>query len=170
MRPLTHTELIMELSQETLDKIDARVAKYPTKRSAALPLLHLIQEEKGYVPDEAVEWIAQRLELEPINIYEILTFYPMLKRSPMGRKHVRVCRTLSCALRGGYQVCKTLQEQLGCKLDSTSANGDFSIEFVECLASCGTAPVVMVNETHHENMDEEKTILLCRELKKNVNA
>ena len=90
----------------------------------------------------------------------------MLKRSPMGRKHVRVCRTLSCALRGGYQVCKTLQEQLGCKLDETSANGEFSIEFVECLASCGTAPVVMVNDEHHENMDDEKTVALCRELKK----
>ena len=163
---MTHLENAMQLSKETLDKIDARVEKYPVKRSAALPLLHLIQEEKGYVPEEAIEWIAKRLELEAINVYEIVTFYPMLKRSPMGRKHVRVCRTLSCALRGGYQVCKTLQEQLGCKLDETSANGEFSIEFVECLASCGTAPVVMVNDEHHENMDDEKTIALCRELKK----
>ena len=163
---MTHLENAMQLSKETLDKIDARVEKYPVKRSAALPLLHLIQEEKGYVPEEAIEWIAKRLELEPINIYEIVTFYPMLKRSPMGRKYVRVCRTLSCALRGGYQVCKTLQEQLGCKLDETSANGEFSIEFVECLASCGTAPVVMVNDQHHENMDDEKTVALCRELKK----
>lgn len=163
---MTHLENAMQLSKETLDKIDARVEKYPVKRSAALPLLHLIQEEKGYVPEEAIEWIAKRLELEAINVYEIVTFYPMLKRSPMGRKHVRVCRTLSCALRGGYQVCKTLQEQLGCKLDETSANGEFSIEFVECLASCGTAPVVMVNDEHHENMDDEKTVALCRELKK----
>ena len=163
---MTHLENAMQLSKETLDKIDARVEKYPVKRSAALPLLLLIQEEKGYVPEEAIEWIAKRLELEAINVYEIVTFYPMLKRSPMGRKHVRVCRTLSCALRGGYQVCKTLQEQLGCKLDETSANGEFSIEFVECLASCGTAPVVMVNDEHHENMDDEKTIALCRELKK----
>ncbi len=163
---MTHLENAMQLSKETLDKIDARVEKYPVKRSAALPLLHLIQEEKGYVPEEAIEWIAKRLELEPINVYEIVTFYPMLKRSPMGRKHVRVCRTLSCALRGGYQVCKTLQEQLGCKLDETSANGEFSIEFVECLASCGTAPVVMVNDEHHENMDDDKTVALCRELKK----
>ena len=164
MRPLKD----MELSQETIAKIDARVEKYPTKRSAALPLLHLVQEEKGYIPDEAIEWIAKRLELNPINIYEIITFYPMLKRKPMGRKHVRVCRTLSCALRGGYQLWKSLQEQLGCKLDETSANREFSIEFVECLASCGTAPVIMVNENHHENMDEEKTIALCRELKKNT--
>ena len=163
---MTHLENAMQLSKETLDKIDARVEKYPVKRSAALPLLHLIQEEKGYVPEEAIEWIAKRLELEPINVYEIVTFYPMLKRSPMGRKHVRVCRTLSCALRGGYQVCKTLQEQLGCKLDETSANGEFSIEFVECLASCGTAPVVMVNDEHHENMNDEKAVALCRELKK----
>ena len=158
---MTHLENAMQLFKETLDKIDARVEKYPVKRSAALPLLHLIQEEKGYVPEEAIEWIAKRLELEPINVYEIVTFYPMLKRSPMGRKHVRVCRTLSCALRGGYQVCKTLQEQLGCKLDETSANGEFSIEFVECPASCGTAPVVMVNDKHHENMDDERQSLFA---------
>ena len=79
----------MELSQETLAKIDVRVEKYPSKRSAALPLLHLVQEEKGHVPDEAIEWVARRLELEPINIYEIVTFYPMLKRKPVGKQHVR---------------------------------------------------------------------------------
>ena len=156
----------MDLSPETIKQLAARVEKYPDKRSAALPLLHLVQEDIGYIPDEAIEWVARRLELEPINIYEIVTFYPMLKRKPLGKKHVRVCRTLSCALRGGYQVCKTLQEQLGCGLDEVSANGEFSIEFVECLASCGTAPVLMVNEEHHENMDGEKTVSLCRELKK----
>jgi NADH-quinone oxidoreductase subunit E len=157
----------MELSQELLKKIDDRVEKYPVKRSAALPLLHLIQEEKGYIPDEAIEWVAKRLELEPVNIYEIVTFYPMLKRSPMGKKHVRVCRTLSCALRGSYQICKTIQKELEVHLDETTEDGEYSLEFMECLASCGTAPVVMVNEEHYENMDVEKTIALCDELKKN---
>jgi len=157
----------MELSQELLKKIDDRVEKYPVKRSAALPLLHLIQEDKGYIPDEAIEWVAKRLELEPVNIYEIVTFYPMLKRSPMGKKHVRVCRTLSCALRGSYQICKTIQKELGVHLDETTEDGEYSLEFMECLASCGTAPVVMVNEEHYENMDVDKTVALCNELKKN---
>jgi NADH-quinone oxidoreductase subunit E len=157
--------LDMELSQETLKKIDERVTKYPDKRSAALPLLHMIQEELMFIPDEAIEWVAKRLDLEPVNIYEIVTFYPMLKRSPMGKKHVRVCRTLSCALRGSYQICKTVQEELGVHLDETTEDGEFSLEFMECLASCGTAPVVMVNEEHYENMDVEKTKALCKELK-----
>jgi len=155
----------MELSQEILKKIDERVEKYPDKRSAALPLLHMIQEELKYIPDEAIEWVAKRLELEPVNIYEIVTFYPMLKRSPMGKKHVRVCRTLSCALRGSYQICKTVQEELNVELDHTTEDGEYSLEFMECLASCGTAPVVMVNEEHYENMDVEKTRALCKELK-----
>jgi NADH-quinone oxidoreductase subunit E len=155
----------MELSQEILKKIDERVEKYPDKRSAALPLLHMIQEELKYIPDEAIEWVAKRLELEPVNIYEIVTFYPMLKRSPMGKKHVRVCRTLSCALRGSYQICKTVQEELNVELDHTTEDGEYSLEFMECLASCGTAPVVMVNEEHYENMDVEKTRALCKKLK-----
>jgi NADH-quinone oxidoreductase subunit E len=156
----------MELSPELIKKIDARVEKYPTKRSAVLPLLHMIQEELRYIPDEAIEWVAQRLELEPMKVYEVVTFYPMLKRTPMGKKHVRVCRTLACALRGSYQVCKAIQEELGVELDHTTEDGEYSLEFMECLASCGTAPVVMVNEEHYDNVDVEKAREICRGLKK----
>ena len=156
----------MELSEELKKKIDARVGKYPTSRSAVLPLLHLIQEELLYIPDEAIEWVAQKLDIPPINVYEVVTFYPMLKRSPMGKKHVRVCRTLSCALRGSYQVCKAIQEELNVELDHTTEDGEYSLEFMECLASCGTAPVVMVNEEHYDNVDVEKAREICRGLKK----
>ena len=90
MRPL-NAQTAMDLSQETLRQIDARIEKYPDKRSAALPLLHLVQEDIGYVPDEAIEWVAKRLELEPINIYEIVTFYPMLRETPWGNLHSGVC-------------------------------------------------------------------------------
>ena len=156
----------MELSEELKKKIDERVGKYPTSRSAVLPLLHLIQEELLYIPDEAIEWVAQKLDIPPINVYEVVTFYPMLKRSPMGKKHVRVCRTLSCALRGSYQVCKTIQEELNVELDHTTEDGEYSLEFMECLASCGTAPVVMVNEEHYDNVDVDKAREICRGLKK----
>ena len=97
MRPiifLTH----MDLKQSTLDKIDKLVPRYPDKRSAALPLCHLVQEDLGYLSNESIEWIAERLDLEPINISEIVTFYPMLKTEAQGKYQVRVCRTLSCAL------------------------------------------------------------------------
>jgi len=128
-------------------------------------VLHAVQEERGYIPREAHEWIAQKLGIEPIQVYEVVTFYPMFKEAPVGKKHIKVCRTLSCALQGGYKVCNAMQEELGVGLDETSADGSFTIEFVECLASCGTAPVAMVNEQMHENLTPEKARELCRRLK-----
>lgn len=142
----------MELKAQTLKTIDAVIAQYPEKRSATLPLMHIVQEELGYISNEAVEWIAEKLEIEPINVFSVLSFYPMFRTKPIGKKHVKVCRTLSCALKGGHKVCQKLQEKLGCKLGETSEDGEYTIEFVECIASCGTAPVVQVNETLHENI------------------
>ena len=144
-----------QLKPETIAEIDAMIGQYPQKRSAVLMILHAIQEEKGFVSKEAMEWTAAKLELQPIDIYELVTFYPMLKETPMGKKQVKVCRTLSCALAGGYTVCERLQKALHCPLNGTSADGEFSIEFVECLASCGTAPVVMVDQKLHENVKPE---------------
>ena len=103
----------LNLSEQTLSKIDEVVPKYPEKRSAALMVIHLVQDELGAVNDKACEWIAQRLELQPINIKELITFYPMLRDKPWGRKHVRVCRTLPCALRGSMRPAKPLRKNLG---------------------------------------------------------
>lgn len=103
-----------------------------------------------------MEWVAQKLDLQPINVLECVTFYPMFRRKPAGKKHVKVCRTLSCALRGSYAVCKTLREELRCELGGTSDDGNYTVEFVECIASCGTAPVVQVNEVLHENVTPDK--------------
>ena len=134
----------MKLHKDTTRRIREAIKRYPVKRSAVLPLLHLVQEDQGYVSDEAVEWIASELELQPINVYELLTFYPMLRRKPLGKKHVRVCRTLSCALRGAHRTCSTLETELDCKEGEVSEDGEFSLEYVECQASCGTGPVVLV--------------------------
>jgi NADH-quinone oxidoreductase subunit E len=105
----------MELSEETLSKIEDLIPKYPEKRSAALMVIHLVQDELGAISDDACSWIAEKLEVEPINIKELITFYPMLRETPWGKKHVRVCRTLPCALRGSYGTCKVLEEKAGCK-------------------------------------------------------
>jgi NADH-quinone oxidoreductase subunit E len=142
----------MNLKPDTLRQIDEVIPHYPVKRSAALPLLHLVQEDQGYISTEAIEWIAQKLELEPINIYELVTFYPMFRQKPIGRRHVKVCRTLSCALVGGYKVCDTFKQEFNCGLNEVSPGGDVTIEFVECLASCGTAPVMMVNDDFYEGV------------------
>lgn len=155
----------LTLQPETLEKIEKLIPRYPEKRSGTLPLLHLIQEDQGYISKEAMEWIAAKLDLEPINVYEVVTFYPMFRTEPIGKRHVRVCRTLSCALNGGYEVCKTLQKELNCGLNETSPDGNFYIEFVECIASCGTAPVVHIDETMHENITPDKALALANQLK-----
>jgi NADH-quinone oxidoreductase subunit F len=143
--------------------MDEAIAHYPRdeKRSAALPLLHLWQEHFGFINDDAVTWIAGKLGLQPINIFELVTFYPMLREKRAGKTHIRVCRTLSCAMAGSYQVMENLCAATGIKRAgrhepfSVSSDGNYSIEFVECLASCGTAPVCMVNDELRENVSAD---------------
>lgn len=155
----------MNLKPETIEKIDRLVPRYPTMRSAALPLCHLVQEDQGYLSPEAIEWIAARLELQPINIQEIVTFYPMLRTEPVGKHHVRVCRTLPCALAGAYQTCRRLEEELGCKVGHTSEDGNFTLEFVECHADCGHGPVVMIGEEQYNDIDPERAAELVAQMK-----
>ncbi|MBV9008897.1 MAG: NADH-quinone oxidoreductase subunit NuoF [Verrucomicrobia bacterium] len=177
-----------EISAEFERKADEAITHYPAerKRSAALPLLHLWQEQFGFISDDGLKWIAAKLQLQPINILELVTFYPMLRQQPAGKTHIRVCRTLSCAMAGSYEVMENLCAAAGIDRHgeetardeqvpggapqqmrprdsydqrngmhnpvSVSPDGKYSIEFVECLASCGTAPVCMVGEDLHENV------------------
>lgn len=146
-------------------KMDEAIARYPRdrRRSASLPLLHLWQEHFGFISDEAVLWIAEKLALQPINILELVTFYPMFRRKAPGKTHIRVCRTLSCAMAGGLELMHNLCRDLGIQRSAgddgvhepvaVSADGNYSVEFVECLASCHTAPVCMVGETLLEKVD-----------------
>src|SRR6266568_304617 len=141
------------------------IGRYPSdeKRSASLPLLHLWQEHFGFINDEAVTWIAEKLGLQPINIFELVTFYPMLREKRAGKTHIRVCRTLSCAMAGSYQVMEKVSAAAGIDRHrddngmhnpiTLSKDGKYSIEFVECLASCGTAPVCMVQDELIENVE-----------------
>src|SRR5215204_1503521 len=135
-------------------QIDELITHYPQKRSASLMLLHAIQERFGYISGQAVAWTAAKLGLQPINIYELVTFYPMFQQRPPGRYHLRVCRTLSCALGGSYKLHQQLCQKLGLNPKvhalQTTADGKYTVEFVECLASCGTAPVMMCNDAFHE--------------------
>ena len=156
----------MNLKSETIEKIDTLVPRYPEKKSAALPLCHLVQEDQGYLSNEAIEWIANRLELQPINILELVTFYPMLRTEPSGKYHVRVCRTLPCALAGAYQTCKQFEEAFDCKVGHTSEDGLATLEFVECHADCGKGPVVMVGEDEYTDVGVEKATELAGKIKK----
>ena len=150
----------LEIPKSLLDEVEELISHYPQKRSASLMLLHAFQEHFGHVSKESVEWIAAKLDLRPINVYELVTFYPMFREEPAGRHVIKVCRTLSCALGGSRKLHSHLCQKLG--LDpkvhglQTSKDGKFSVEFVECLASCGTAPVMMCNEDFHEGVSADK--------------
>jgi len=146
-------------------QMDDAIAHYPSdqRRSAAMPLLHLWQEHFDFITDEAVLWIAKKLGLQPINILELVTFYPMFRQKPAGKTHIRVCRTLSCGMAGGFELMENLCAALEIQRPpdgegihnpiAVSANGNYSIELVECLASCGTAPVCMIGEQLHEQVN-----------------
>ena len=155
----------MNLKPETLRRIEEVIPHYPVKRSATLPLLHLIQEDVGFISQAAIEWVAAKLELQPINVYEVVTFYPMFRQKPIGRRHIKVCRTLSCALMGGYKTCEAFEKEFNTHRGEISPDGEVTIEFVECLASCGTAPVVLIDDDLHENVDGAKAKKLSDQIK-----
>jgi NADH-quinone oxidoreductase subunit E len=160
----------MNLKPETLARIDEVIPHYPSKRSATLPLLHLIQEDVGYIPQEAIEWVAARLELQPINVYEVVTFYPMFRQKPIGRRHIKVCRTLSCALLGAYRTCEAFEREFGIRRGEVSADGEVTVDFVECLASCGTAPAVMIDDALHEKVDVARAQELSAQIRREAAA
>lgn len=140
-------------------EIDGLIARYPQRRSASLMVLHALQERFGWLSREAIEWTASKLGLQPVHVYELVTFYPMFRQAPAGRHQLKVCRTLSCALGGSHRLYDHLCRRLG--LDphrhgvQTTPDGRFSVEFVECLANCGTAPVLMLNDALHEGVSPE---------------
>jgi NADH-quinone oxidoreductase subunit E len=145
-----------DVTKEIEAEVDELITHYPVKRAASLMVLHAIQEKFGWISQGAVEWTAKKLELQPINVYEIVTFYPMLRQEPQGKYQIKICRTLSCALGGSYKLHEHFCEKLG--LDphkhgpQTTPDGKFTVEFVECLASCGTAPVMMVGDKFYEGV------------------
>ena len=150
-------------------EIDELLTHYPQKRSASLMVLHAAQDHFGWISREAIEWIARKLDLQPINIYELVTFYPMFRQEPAGRYQIKVCRTLSCALGGSYRLHEHFCEKLGLDREKhglqTTTDGKFSVEFVECLAGCGAAPVMMCNDDFYEGVsphNADEILAKCR--------
>lgn len=153
---------------EVEKEVDERITHYPVKRSAVLPALHALQHHFRYIDNDAVEWTAAKLDLEPIQVLEVVTFYPGFRQTAPGEYHIRVCRTLSCAMAGSEELMEKLCEVADIdrsKVDhhhpiAVSSDGKFSIEFAECLASCGTGPVCMVEDDFHEDVAPEKAASL----------
>jgi NADH-quinone oxidoreductase subunit E len=129
-----------------------------------LPCLRRIQDDRGYIADEDVDGLVEYLGVPRIQVEEVLTFYTMLRRSPVGRWHLQVCRNVSCSMRGAERLIDHLAARLGVRPGQTTPDGRFTLSTVECLGSCGTAPVVMVNERYHELQDERSLDRLLEEL------
>ena len=158
--------MAFQLKPETAQKIDRLIARYPQKRSALMMVLHEIQEEHRQISNEAIEWVAAKLDLQPINVLEVVTFFPSYRQQKIGKVWVRVCRTLSCALMGGFNTGEMLEKELGCKMGHTTADGSITLEYAECLAACGTGPVALVDEDLFENLTPDKLGPVIAEIKK----
>ncbi len=156
--PDPNPKLPPTLSPEQIKRFDHEMAellpRYPSdrKQAAMLPALHLMQEMLGYLSPEAMRIVARKLEVSPEKTAEVATFYAMLRLSPVGKYHIEVCTNLSCSLRGAEHVLERVESKLGIGLGETTADGRFSLREVECLASCGTAPCLQINEEFFENL------------------
>jgi NADH-quinone oxidoreductase E subunit len=153
-------------SAENRAEADRIIAKYPQGRqaSAVLPLLYLAQRQEGWVPRVAMDVIAGILDMAPIRVYEVATFYTMFNLQPVGKYHIQVCRTTPCWLRGADQMSDTCKKKLGIGLKETTKDGKFSLIEVECLGGCVNAPVVQINDDFYEDLDPKKLEWLLDEL------
>jgi len=141
------------LRAETRAQIEALFERYPAKRGALLPAIYLAQAEKGYVDAEATRELAKIFELEPVEVFEVLSFYNMFYTEPQGRHHVYVCTNVPCSLRGARSLLRGLEAYLGVHPGDTTKDGRITLGHEECLGSCGTAPVLRIDGVYHENVE-----------------
>jgi len=145
----------LAFSEETRAKHDRLLTRYPNREAAILPTLYLAQREFGHLSDEAILYVAELLGFTPARIYGVATFYTMYNKKPVGKYHLQVCRNLSCSLMGAEHLIEHVAMKIGVKPGETTADGRFTLSTVECLGSCGTAPVMQVNDDYYENLTEE---------------
>src|SRR5437588_6061886 len=143
-------------SPEVEAEIDRHLAKYPSSRSAILPLMFIVQRERGYLDAPGVAYLANRLGLRITDIWEVATFYSMINTKPVGKYHIQICKTLSCKIMEEPGITEHVCGKLGIRPGETTADGRFTISLVECLGSCGTAPMFQLNFDYHENLTSEK--------------
>lgn len=154
-----------KFTEENLIRVNEAVAKYPFKKAAVMPLLYIAQEQNKYISTEVMVEIAGILEITPEDVLGVVTFYTMYFQKPIGKYHIQVCTNVSCMLRGGYKLYDQVKEKLGIGNMEVTADKNFSLEEVECMGSCGTAPMLAVNEDFYENLSKEKVDEIIDSLK-----
>src|SRR5260221_4865342 len=149
---------VAEFSPAVVDEMKSYVAKYPEdrSRSALIPLLMLVQRERGWIDNPGVNFLAGFLDLEVTDVWETATFYSMFNLRPVGRHHLQICKTLSCKITGEHEITDHICSKLGIHPGETTRDGKFTVTLVECLGSCGTAPMMQVGFDYHENLTTEK--------------
>jgi NADH-quinone oxidoreductase subunit E len=154
------------LTAERERELNEIISRYPTRMAATIPALHVMQEQEGWISEEMMIWLAHRLDVSPSHIKGVVTFYTLFHQTPAGKHHVWVCRTLPCALRGAGDVLKRCEKKLGIHPGETTKDGKVSLHTAECLASCGTAPMMQVDKQYFENLTLERVDQILEKLQR----
>jgi NADH-quinone oxidoreductase subunit E len=145
-----------EPNQDTAREIEDILTRYPNKQAACIPVLHACQDQNGWVSPDVIDFVSRKLDLPTAHVQGVVTFYTLFNQQPVGKHQVWVCHTLPCALRGGEDLLKHCEKRLGVHLGETTGDGLITLRSAECLASCGTAPMIQVDKTYHENLTHER--------------
>jgi NADH-quinone oxidoreductase subunit E len=157
---------MFQLSPEGLTKVKSELTRYEAKESAIIPALYVAQKEnKGWINESVIQHLSEVMGIAPAKISEVFKFYTMFNQKPVGRFHVQVCTNISCALNGSRELTSHICKELKTKLDQITDDGKFTVSRVECLGSCGTAPMMQVNETYYENLTPESAMNILRSQK-----
>ncbi|MCL5028231.1 MAG: NADH-quinone oxidoreductase subunit NuoE [Bacteroidetes bacterium] len=155
-----------KFTEENIKKIEEAVKKYPVKKAAVMPVLYIAQEQNGWISQEVIKEVASILETTSEDVLGVVTFYTMYHQKPAGKYHLQVCTNVSCMLRGAYEIYDHVKDKLQIKNGDVTNDHLFSLEEVECMGSCGTAPMIAVNEDFFENLDVQKVDQILESLNK----
>lgn len=164
MEQTSDTQVAFDAKNE--EKFQNLLGKYPTKQAVVLPALWLAMDQWGYITPEIMEYVARRLDQSPVSVFAVVEFYTMFKTEKTGQHHIQLCRNMTCTMRGCEDLEALITDRIGIGPGGKTEDGLFSLELVECLGSCGTAPVMRMDEHYFENLTEEKLdriIQACRE-------
>jgi NADH-quinone oxidoreductase E subunit len=156
----------LEFSAQAKQRIERLLTQYPNKQAALLPVLHLAQDEFGYLPDEALNLVAETLQLPPAHVFGVITFYTMFHREKSGRNELMVCTNVSCMLRGGYDILHHIEGRLGIKAGESTPDGCFHLVEEECLAACANAPMMICGDRYHLDLTPAKVDTVLDDLRK----
>ncbi|HHH10911.1 MAG TPA: NADH-quinone oxidoreductase subunit NuoE [Sorangium sp.] len=152
------------LSPERADKLQEILARYPNKMAGCLPVLHLCQQQNGWVSPDVIDFVSRTLGVSAAHVFGVATFYSLFNKQPVGEHQVWVCRTLSCALNGAGDIVAHCERRLGIKAGETTADGKITLRTAECLASCGSGPMMQIDRSYHENLTTERVDVLLDRL------